>query len=701
MKLHFNKSRAANISKAAVFALTAFMFAMPVQAQNSPDGDLLQKYKNAPGIAEYPGAMAIILADDMTYTLNEDFSSETTEYNVIKILNKEGADTFKILPRSYDAAAEQVELISARTVSPEGKITVIDPKSARILSRIDESEANKNKKYFIVDFPNLSAGSLIEYKCRMKTAARDDKTWSTASYLQNDVPIVHSTFKVSVPENVKAHTFTNVPELKEPQLLEDKGKTVYYWQTSSPYDTEPSLPNKPNNQNYYKYVAVSGFADWPELGGWAGSVWAKNTDDHGDLNILASGLTSVSKTPEERIDDVLKYLNTHFITAQDSDLWHKADPALLSKSEKLSPSDAAYLAGCLLTKAGLNVTPYLVTNSDLRNIENLPPIPQYVEQYLLKVTSDGKDLWIDPSVPGIALNAPNKGWQGSAALELPTAVRQGGARLVALPCGQARDNLCLYDIAGNVNLNGLGELTADITPFGLRANDLYASVQQLGNLEPSVRQKTVEWIMNKFDSLFAFHFIPYSNYFPSEIEKNKPAAFSTTVKVNGCARLDKKSGCYLTPLTVINNRTLQAGLNTENRTCPIRFDAPFIDEISYRLTLPEESSVIAAPQNCSISNEIGSYICQTVSKGREVWFYNRVEINKPWIYPDEFDKLKELSQAQLSSSKTPLLFKAPKKAEKKQEKKVSGSKDVKNPETPAENPEDSEKDSLMIPDDLK
>ena len=180
MKVHFNKSQAAGLAKAAAFMLTAFMFVMPVQAQNaggSSESDIFQRYKNAPGIAEYPGAMAIILADDMTYTLNEDFSSQTTEHNVIKILNKEGADTLKLLPRSYDAAAEQVELVSARIVSPEGKITAIDPKKARVISRIDESEANKNKKYFVVDFPNLTPGSLIEYNCRLKTAARSDKAW--------------------------------------------------------------------------------------------------------------------------------------------------------------------------------------------------------------------------------------------------------------------------------------------------------------------------------------------------------------------------------------------------------------------------------------------------------------------------------------------------------------------------------------------
>lgn len=698
MELHFNKSHAVSITKAAAFMLTAFMFVMPVQAQDINDNsenNIFQKYKNAPGIAEYPSAMAIILADDMTYTLNEDFSSETTEHNVIKILNKEGADTLKLLPRSYDAAAEQVELISARVVSPEGKITPVDPKTVRTISRIDESEANKNKKYFVVDFPNLTAGSLIEYNCRLKTAARSDKTWSTASYLQNDIPILNSTFKVSVPQSVKAHTFTNVPELAKPQLLKEEGRTVYYWDTPSPYDTEPSLPNKPNNQNYYKYIAVSGFADWRELGAWAGTVWSENTDDHGSLNILSSGLTSINKTPKEKIGDILKYLNTHFITAQDADLWHRADPSLLSKSEKLTPTDAAFLTGCLLNKAGLNVTPYLVTNSDLKNIESLPPIPQYVEQYLLKVTSDGQEYWIDPSVPGTATNAPNQGWQGNAALQLPTAVQ--GARLVALPCGQAEDNVNFYDVAGNVNLNGLGELSADITQFGLRANAMYATVEQLNTLEPSVRQKTVEMIMNKIDSLFAFHLIPYSNYFPAEIETDKPALLSTTVKINGCARLDKKSGYYLTPLTVVNNRSLLAGLNTENRTCPIRFEAPFTDEISYCLTLPENSTVIAAPQDVCISNEVGSYVCQTVSSGREVRFYNRVVINKPWIYSEDFDKLKELSQAQLSSSKTPLLFKAPKPETKKQVKAPSVSDES---EAPAGQPENAPEDNLMIPDDL-
>ena len=98
-------------------------------------------------------------------------------------------------------------------------------------------------------------------------------------------------------------------------------------------------------------------------------------------------------------------------------------------------------------------------------------------------------------------------------------------------------------------------------------------------------------------------------------------------------------------------------LNTADRAFPIRFDAPFLDEVSYRLHLPPQSQVIAQPKDRNLTNPAGSYLCKTVVKGDEVWFYSRTEIKKAWYYPNDFAQLRELAQAQMETFKSALRYK--------------------------------------------
>ena len=374
--------------------------------------------------------------------------------------------------------------------------------------------------------------------------------------------------------------------------------------------------------------------------------------------MLCSRITSVGKPAEERIQDVLGYMSKFSILDKDQNIWRSVDFKQTIASKLLTYQDAAYLTGALLRRAGLRVNAYMVASSDLKTMAQLPPIPTYFSQFLLKVSDPGgKTWWIDPSLPGSALNAPNLGWQGSAMLELPSAHSSKPGRLVTAPVGAPEDNICSYNMEGRIEANGIGQLNADITYNGPRANILRTAEGQAQALTEAQHKEMVNWIIGKFNSNFCFQTIPYANFFPTEMDTQSPVTVGTSVQFANYARYSRERDRFETPLPITQGQSLQAGLNSASRLYPVRFDAPFIDEVSYHVILPQDSKVLAQPEDITLSNDVGSYTCKTVVKGSEVWFYSRTQINLPWIYKDKFAQLEELAKAQLSTFKAPLAYK--------------------------------------------
>ncbi|MGM9992309.1 MAG: DUF3857 domain-containing protein [Candidatus Bruticola sp.] len=650
------------VKRLSVFlCLVAFIivvFPLSVKAADPPLPSS-DRFKNSPGSEAYPGACAIILEDDLTYQLNEDYSAVATEHNAVKILNEDGIRLFKIAPRPFDASCETVEFQYARTITPEGEVIEVPQENIKTIQSIIGAPMYESRKIRAAEFPSVKVGSIIEYSIKTTYAPRADKQWWACSYLQNDLPILHSTYKVSVPSKVKAYTFTNVPYMRSPEVNEDNGVRTYSWSTKEAYDVIPSNVSMPASISYYKYVAVSSFADWNNLATWLGQCWENETADrNASLSMISSRITSVGKPAEKRIKDVLGYMSKFSILDKDNEFWRGVNLKEASSSRFLTYPDAAYLTGALLKRAGLRVEPYMSTSSDLKTIAELPPIPLYVNQFLLKVSDPGgKTWWIDPTLPGTALSAPNLGWQGSATLELPVNHSSKSGKLISAPVDIPENNIGLHNMEGRIEATGIGQLTADITYNGPRANILRTASAQAQTLSDSQRKEVTNWIISKFDTNFCFQTIPYSHFFPTKSEDDQPFTIGTSVQFANYARYNRDKKCFETPLPIVNSQSLQAGLNTSSRSYPIRFDAPFVDEISYRLILPEGSQVISQPQDIALSNETGSYSCKTVVKGSEVWFYSRTEVKEAWIYRDKFAQLEELAKAQLETFKSPLAYK--------------------------------------------
>lgn len=664
MKFTFKPQPLSKKLKGFLYVVAFILATLPlsVQAANSPSQSE-SRFLNSPGLREYPNACALILEDDLTYQLNEDYSAQATEHNAIKLLNEEGVKLFRLYPRNFDASFETVEFEYARTISPQGHVTEVPAANFKTIAAIAGALAYKDRQIYVAEFPNLEVGSVIEYSVKTKYAPRKDKQWWACSYLQNDLPILHSTYKVSVPAKEKAYTFSNVSYLSSPKVSEAKGVRTYYWETKGPFDAIASNVSMPSSFNYYKYVAASSFADWKALSKWAAEIWDENTSDSdASLSMLCSRITSVGKPTEKRIQDVLSYMSKFSILDKDQNIWRSIDLKETTTSKLLTYQDAAYLTGALLRRAGLRVNVYMAASSDLKTMDQLPPIPTYFSQFMLKVSDPGGPTWwIDPSLPGSPLQAPNLGWQGSAMLELPSPHSSKPGRLVSAPVGSPEDNICSYNMEGRIEANGIGQLNADITYNGPRANILRTAQGQAQALTDAQRKEMVNWIIGKFNSNFCFQTIPYANFFPTKMEEQKPVTIGTSVQFANYARYSRERNRFETPLPIAQGQSLQAGLNGASRLYPIRFDAPFIDETRYHVFLPQDSQVAAQPQDITLSNDVGSYTCKTIVKGSEVWFYSRTQINLAWIYKDKFAQLEELAKAQLSTFKSPLAYKlAPK-----------------------------------------
>ncbi len=129
------------------------------------------------------------------YVYDEDQSDPSlyiTFHQTVKVNNDEGINQFN---RIYIPlhGTEKIEEIKARTIQPNGKITVLDENN---IKEIKDEESGSGYKIFAIE--GAVKGCEIEYYYIKKA----DPVYFGKIFLQNSYPIKNSTFRLICPENL-------------------------------------------------------------------------------------------------------------------------------------------------------------------------------------------------------------------------------------------------------------------------------------------------------------------------------------------------------------------------------------------------------------------------------------------------------------------------------------------------------------------
>ncbi|MBQ7568723.1 DUF3857 domain-containing protein, partial [bacterium] len=644
----------------ATIVCAGFVYLQPAIAEDGSDS-IDKRFANAPGLEEYPLASALYLQDDLTYSVAPDGSTRFFEHDVIKMLNNEGVSAYSTIMRPVDTRYEEVTVVSAQTITPEGKVIKVPKESITTVATIDEAPY-ESRKIVSIEFPHCVTSGIIEYEIATTRKSGACKYWWQGSFMQNLDPILDSTFTLNVPRGRKFSSYVSPSGIDGPQKSQTEEVDTYVWRSSdsTPLVSEPSMPPI---INYLKSVEVSNCSSWEEFATWYGAEWDRalaNTDKFG---LKLTSISSNSKPKRQRIQDILDWFSARYHIDPSVNATYKFyTPDQLFECKSLGTNDVSMLLCAILKRYGVDAYPVLATRftSDGHLAERTPALEK-VEHIMLRIVGDdGQDWWINPGEGAVLLECTPPSYQNKDAVYLASGDQQAG--IVRLPSSQA--NRYIRDIRLDIMVEERNaDIALNLTLQGETAKTWRSAMIKTSDLPSNEKETLLTYLSQEINKEFAVPTVPYSYYFPENTEPDSPFSLNSTVISAGLTSStpDRK---FSMPLSIFGGDRLISLLTTQKkRTKPIDLEHPFIDEIRVHAELPKEAKITSWPKDVQTSTPCGSFCAFTRCQDREVWHYSRLEVDKSWFEVKDINELMPLVQAQSDCFKTMLKYTMPPKAD--------------------------------------
>lgn len=331
-----------------------------------------------------PDANAMVLFEKGDLYFDQDFNIVLEYHKRVKIFNENGKDQANVKINYYGGNHyENVTNLQAETINLEGdkvEITKVDKK--QIFSQVIDKAENQ----FTFSFPNVKAGSVIEYKYVRTVIGSYNgiPDW----FFQAHIPVKYSELDTAIPDifSFKTQVHTTQPWAKDKPSSSNgsigsgtNAITYSVVRNERALENIPSLPDEPymtsDNDNlqsiFFQLVAINpiggftkSYADtWPKIGkaladdeDFGGQLKRKLTNEEA---IIAKAKTL--KTQDEKISYIFNEVKNN-LKWNNVDHWYTNDGTRTAWDKKSGNStEINIILYHLLKQAGVDVYPMLVS----------------------------------------------------------------------------------------------------------------------------------------------------------------------------------------------------------------------------------------------------------------------------------------------------------------------------------------------------
>jgi len=369
--------------------------------------DVYRIIRSAPDEQKYPQAGALVLFCDEKINVSAENTQVSDMRYIIKILNERGKENFSETHIEYDSTFEKVELEYARTIKPDGSVVDVGSRHIRDVSKYLNYPLYSNVRVFIISFPEITEGAVIEYKVKiLRSQMINKKDLCMAYSVQDSEPIIAASFSLSMPEertlnlrviNSKYNTFK---AKLEPETQKEKGMVIYKWEFK---DIPQILPeaNMPPVVEVNPVILISTFSSWEDLHRW----WWPLVEDKikadeaikEKVEELVSGITSDEQKARAIYNfcaQKIRYVAVEY--GQGGYEPHKAED--IFKNKYGDCKDQAILLVTMLREAGVVASfPVLIPTKDYYNLD--PDFPSSLfDHCIAAVQLLDKTVFLDPTM---------------------------------------------------------------------------------------------------------------------------------------------------------------------------------------------------------------------------------------------------------------------------------------------------------------
>ncbi|MFA6217438.1 MAG: DUF3857 domain-containing protein [Candidatus Omnitrophota bacterium] len=360
---------------------------------------------SAPSSEKYPQAGALILLADESIEVSAENTQVSYEHYLIKILNERGKDAFSEAHIEYDSTYEKLQVEYARTIKPDGTLVDVGSRHMRDVSKYLNFPLYSNARIFIISFPEIAEGSIIEYKVKIsRNRLVNKKDFAFPYPLQTSEPVIQAKFSITIPKNTELHIkkinekYNDFGASLEPVISEEKGALVYSWQFK---DIPQVIPESdmPAASEINPSFLVSTFESWKEIYDWWWQLARDKIQADAAIKNKVKELLSHAVSAEEKIRALCSFAATkiRYVAVEYGQAGYEPHKAADIFQNKYGDcKDKAVLLVTMLREVGIEAYPVLIATKDSYNAsEDFPSI--LFNHAIAAVVWEGKLVFVDPT----------------------------------------------------------------------------------------------------------------------------------------------------------------------------------------------------------------------------------------------------------------------------------------------------------------
>jgi hypothetical protein len=624
-----------------IIALFTLLAAIPAQAQNMKWGKVPSEDLSMTSYADDPDADAVVLGQEGMV----DFREGTMYYKKhsrIKLLKKSSFDEWGKAELYYSPSVDKLIDFDAQVISPNGETTKIK-KGDMFNEKVD-----KDKNAHKVAFPNLTEGSIVEYRFTLTSDSPHVPGWA----FQSSIPVRHSSYTVEMPTPFEYIIFSKgkKPDVSKKEettkvyAVDRFGRDVTYTLYQYEMNKVPALKEEAYTTTLRNYLAsvifqLKGYSlpgiaykeiltTWPKFAKSVresetiGEVYTKKKHFKKAWEALQPLLAN-AKTDMDKLVATKKFVAEAM--QWNGNFTHYSDDTAAAFAEKKGGSgDFNLLLIALLNEAGVKAIPILVSTRDHGKPVSSYPIWSQFNHLVAMVQTDKGDMLVDAFEQQLPAGLPYT----NSLNEEGFAIWPDKEAWIAIKSERStKSSLVKMTLDSDGNLKGNVQTQYD--------NYLaYNKRKQLSNTkdEADYLQKRIVEALPNAKAL---------NY-NSENKDNpyEKLRESFDLEVESYA---EQAGELLYFNPMLNEAYKDNPFKLEKREYPVEMPYPIKENYLFTLQLPDGYAVESLPSDSKVELPEGaaSFTYTFTNKGNQVQASMRMSIDKTVFMPEEYPYLKQ------------------------------------------------------------
>jgi len=360
---------------------------------------------SAPSPEQYPQAGALVLSCDEKIEISPQGTQVSTLHYIIKILNERGKADFSETHIDYDTTYEKIELEFARTIKPDGTVVDVGSRHIRDVSKYLNFPLYSNVHVYIISFPEIAEGSVIEYRLKIYNNQLINKKDFVLPYtVQSNEPIIEASFNVSLPKAHPLHIkilndkYNNFGAKLNPKTSESNGILIYSWQFKNIPQIIPESSMPPFVQ-INPAILLSTFESWEDIYHWWWELARDKIKADEPIRAKVRELIQDKASEIEKIRAIYNFCaqKIRYVAVEYGEAGYEPHFASDIFENKYGDcKDQAILLVTMLKEAGLSSWPVLIATKDYYNLnEDFPSV--LFNHCIAAVPFKGKICFLDPT----------------------------------------------------------------------------------------------------------------------------------------------------------------------------------------------------------------------------------------------------------------------------------------------------------------